>query len=358
MSQVNRISQLDAWRSICALGVLWIHSWQLCSNQAIDVLGIDITKYLSVFGNGVDFFFAISGFCMYYFYADQLQNFSWKEIKTFLIKRWFRIAPVFYVGILIYLLLNYFVFNQTITYSKIIGNVFFINILSPEFEIAPHFWSISTEWQFYLLLPLLLYMRLYANNYPLLLSLFTLLILAVGVVMLTYNKQLDYQLPVRFIQFSTGMLSAYYLKNKIIKKNYGLLGFILGVIVIGIGRLMNTNSLLYFINSDIYYALVKCIGYGLMSGGFSLLIYFSLAQDAFIYRAINTRVLSYLGKISYSFYIWHGIVLQLTWLLMLRFYPDVNSTFLIALFIISALLTTLIASISYYYIELKVVWKK
>lgn len=356
--QENRISQLDAWRSICALGVLWIHSWQLCANQAINILGVDITKFLSVFGNGVDFFFAISGFCMYYFYADKLQQFNWKEIKTFLIRRWFRIAPVFYIGIAVYLFIGYWLFNQNISYQKILGNIFFINILSKSFEVAPHFWSIATEWQFYVILPVLFYMRVHSANYSRVLLVVTAVLFSIGVAMITLNKALDYQLPVRFIQFSTGIFAAYHLKNNQIRKNYGIAGFIFAVLVIGLGRLMNTETFLHYIGSDLYYALMKCTGYGLMSGGFSLLIYFSLIQDGIIYRMINTKLTSYLGKISYSFYIWHGIILQLTWIMMFHFFQDVNANFLILLFVLSALLTTGIASLSYYFIELKVVWRK
>ena len=64
MSQQPRLVWLDVLRTFCVLGVLWIHTWSKYGNPAVMVGGVDINRPLAILGNGVDFFFVLSGFCM------------------------------------------------------------------------------------------------------------------------------------------------------------------------------------------------------------------------------------------------------------------------------------------------------
>lgn len=99
--QKDRLNKLDSWRAVCCLGVLWIHCWHLNNSIPLNVLGFNVFKSLSIFGNGVDFFFVISGFCMYYFYVSKLEKLNLKAYKNFIISRVYRIYPAFIVALIV-----------------------------------------------------------------------------------------------------------------------------------------------------------------------------------------------------------------------------------------------------------------
>src|ERR1700753_1334175 len=96
-----RIQALDGLRFLAAIGVLWIHSWTLYGHARWDVGKVDLANIMAIGGNGVDLFFVISGFCMYYFYASKA-DFSYHDFWRFLVKRWVRLSPAFYTATVLY----------------------------------------------------------------------------------------------------------------------------------------------------------------------------------------------------------------------------------------------------------------
>jgi peptidoglycan/LPS O-acetylase OafA/YrhL len=56
---------------------------------------IDINRVLSLLGTGVDFFFVISGFCMYMMYNSRIVGFSWASYRALIASRARRILPAF-----------------------------------------------------------------------------------------------------------------------------------------------------------------------------------------------------------------------------------------------------------------------
>jgi peptidoglycan/LPS O-acetylase OafA/YrhL len=103
----TKIAKLDGLRALAALGVLWIHIWTIHGNPRFKIAGLDITNILALGGNGVDLFFVISGFCMYYFYAHKA-TFSYLDFWTFIKKRWQRLSPAFYTATLVYIAFAYY----------------------------------------------------------------------------------------------------------------------------------------------------------------------------------------------------------------------------------------------------------
>ena len=96
----SRIQPLDGLRAIAALGVVWVHVWAFYGTPAQNVKGLDLYQVISIVGNGVDFFFVISGFCMYL--MAWKTDFSFSTYGSFLYKRFLRIAPAFYASLLVY----------------------------------------------------------------------------------------------------------------------------------------------------------------------------------------------------------------------------------------------------------------
>ena len=138
---------------MAALGVLWIHTWAIHGNPRLFVGRIDITSILALGGNGVDLFFVISGFCMYYFYADKT-SFNYVDFWTFLKKRWIRLSPAFYFATIIYILFRNQSEHITTFGLKLLTSIFYLNSFS-KYNAEGFFWSLGAEWQFYIVIPFL-----------------------------------------------------------------------------------------------------------------------------------------------------------------------------------------------------------
>jgi peptidoglycan/LPS O-acetylase OafA/YrhL len=146
-------SFLDGLRSIAILLVINVHY----KNEFIALHGINFYSRLPFIDNGwigVDLFFVLSGF----FIGGQL----WKELRAshdihigkFLLRRGFRIWPLYYFTCLAVLILNW----QT---AKVTGygwpNWVFLTNYHYD-DLVRGSWSLATEEQFYILTPVLLYL--------------------------------------------------------------------------------------------------------------------------------------------------------------------------------------------------------
>lgn len=149
-------SDITLLRAAAVLGVLFYHA------------NIDILKggYL-----GVDLFFVISGYLITFKILDDLENESFKFINFYL-KRARRILPALYtsiifsifIGTLIYLPADFQNFQDSIIYTIFfISNIYFwksISYFDPNIDtkVLAHTWSLGIEEQFYLLIPIFLFL--------------------------------------------------------------------------------------------------------------------------------------------------------------------------------------------------------
>jgi len=140
----NKLDQLTSLRFFAALMIVIHHSEGLFG---ITNIGIN-------FGQGVSFFFVLSGFILTYVYP-KLE--TWLEIKRFWRARVARIWPAYCTSFLLGLwLLNYSLDSETAA-----ANLFMVQAWVPlstyYFSYNAVAWSVSTECFFYLAFPLILY---------------------------------------------------------------------------------------------------------------------------------------------------------------------------------------------------------
>lgn len=107
------------------------------------------------FGLGVPLFYTLSGFVLAYDYADRLDGRT--QIRRFYVRRLFRIAPLFYTMLALWLLANWIVWNRTFSLQTLFLNISFLFGLVPgEHEsVVWAGWSIGIEMLFYLLFPVI-----------------------------------------------------------------------------------------------------------------------------------------------------------------------------------------------------------
>lgn len=109
-------------------------------------------------GTGVELFFVLSAFSLLYTNQKYMQQGGFHWLFVYLTKRFFRIAPLFYVMLVVHCLLILYVFHGKLDIQRIILSVLFIfNFVPKEAEgIVWASWSIGVEMVFYAILPLIL----------------------------------------------------------------------------------------------------------------------------------------------------------------------------------------------------------
>jgi len=147
---------LDGWRAIAILAVLFHHA-------ALLTLGPVSDRWLFQSGyEGVDVFFAISGLLICWRLLEEEAVRGRISLRAFYIRRAFRILPPALVYLLVIALLAAIGLIAASPKELLASLFFFRNYLVQlgHFAVTPwftgHFWSLSVEEHFYLLLPGLL----------------------------------------------------------------------------------------------------------------------------------------------------------------------------------------------------------
>lgn len=165
----RRVPELDGLRGLAILLVLVFHYVSQEGAAARGSLPALLQRFVIMGWTGVDLFFVLSGFLIGGILMDARESPTY--FKTFYVRRFFRIIPIYYVWILLYLALIGIAGAQVTRLSNsgirppinfgIYGHFLFLqNIVVYSFSgIAGawfgHLWSLAIEEQFYLVAPLL-----------------------------------------------------------------------------------------------------------------------------------------------------------------------------------------------------------
>jgi peptidoglycan/LPS O-acetylase OafA/YrhL len=144
------IPTLDGWRAVAIVWVIFNHS-QIWTFGRFSTGVVTATG-----GRGVTLFFALSGFLICTRLLREESAFGSLSIKSFYIRRLFRIQPAALTYLLIVAVLSLFGIIPTL-WSGIAGAALMVRNFWPAshgaFWYTVHFWSLSVEEHFYLLLP-------------------------------------------------------------------------------------------------------------------------------------------------------------------------------------------------------------
>jgi peptidoglycan/LPS O-acetylase OafA/YrhL len=338
----QRIRTLDGLRFLAATGVLWIHCWTLHGNPRWYIGKVDLAGLLAIGGNGVDLFFVISGFCMYYFYASK-NDFSYHDFYRFLVKRWVRLSPAFYVATIIYILTAKFVYHQKIdSFNNFLHSIFYLNNIFRQYITAPHFWTLSVEWQFYFLIPILL---IYQNRigfkriFYIIFGLVALAALAAIFLLSDHADGLTLTLLFHGAEFGCGVIAARLLtKNTSFFKNR-LLWLVLFIITSYAGRILIAKPMLDQLAD--HYNLFKLLGFALMGIGFGGILYLSVTSVKWLDVILGNKFFKTMGRISYSFYLLHPLVYPVIAAYTIQFIPALKG-------IAAPVFTTLVSGVILY----------
>lgn len=169
----HKINYIDTLRGIAILMVVVVHH-----SQIFDSLP-KLLKVVTSYGQmGVQLFFVASAFTLCT--SFDLRRTEKNPFSSFFIRRYFRIAPLYYLGLVFYALCDMAFRNfsaptaeSIYTPFNVVSNLLFLHGFVPSAfnGVVPGGWSISTEMMFYLMFPALfiLFTKLYlrAGLWPL-----------------------------------------------------------------------------------------------------------------------------------------------------------------------------------------------
>lgn len=155
-STAPRAGQLDAIRAVCVIGVIISHT--ITEKQRIGGF-----EFFELGAYGVYMFFILSGFLI----TGQLlatrekrliaQDAGWRPLSLFYAKRMLRLFPAYYLALAVAASLDLPGIRVEMPWHLLqLSDILFA--ISPWYEnnsVAGHYWTLTLEWQFYAIWPLL-----------------------------------------------------------------------------------------------------------------------------------------------------------------------------------------------------------
>jgi peptidoglycan/LPS O-acetylase OafA/YrhL len=299
MSQIKHsyIPTLDGWRAVAVVGVVFYHA------SRISIFGPDFGRLQDLGVFGVSLFFAISGLLICGRLLDEEVATGSISLKNFYLRRVFRIQPaaITYLLVLAVIgaagilscplsawvsaLLNY---RNFFTAFAGIGNAY---------QYTHHFWTLSVEEQFYLVLPLLL---IITRRWRTVLLVTLCIITTVWLIVLHHfyfashpwwGERTDMYAPALLFPATL----AYLLKKEHCRVWIARLSPVLAVLAISLFFLS-----FFEVKSRLLW-LIAIFGFPM------LLLGTALHPNSFVSRLLEVRPLRFIGRMSYSIYLWQQI---------------------------------------------------
>lgn len=252
------------------------------------------------FDLGVKVFFAISGFVLAMPFLRYYLGKSDKkvDIKAYFTRRLIRLEPPFIISLLIFYLVHVFILNEEwLSYLKhlvaglIYGHILIYGEANP---INPVSWSLETEAQFYLIVPLLFTLIYRWNSTWMRVIVFSSL---VGLSIfakheLIWNAHWNRSILSYFVNFSVGIVVAWvYVQHTNWIKKKGLIADMLG--------LMAAMGMFYFYKPQHYYE-------NILFFNVCIFIFMVTAFKGVLFNWVFTRTWIYvIGGMCYSIYLLH-----------------------------------------------------
>lgn len=287
------IRGLGAIRGIAASLIVYFHVWALCGFSGFSHY---LDSIVSNFDSLVRMFFMLSAFALLCGYESTLLS-NEKNITNFYIKRYFRLAPVFYTALIFKILFDYFSDGLVYPLISIIVSLIMLGGTLPVNQelIVWASWAVEIEWLFYLWFPI--FIMLVKRRWLFILS-------VICSIFITYNYKM--------LLGKGGVANEHI--NILIYCSYFFVGAILYKLVPKIQNLRKNNiwnliQYIYIIFSIILGVVLDRI----INRDIGMLVMFALIIAGSIYgytKVIDNKIFNLLGKISYAIYLYHMIIIQ------------------------------------------------
>jgi peptidoglycan/LPS O-acetylase OafA/YrhL len=291
----DKFPSLDGMRAICIGLVVLAH---LSNAYPLNDSMRTIFRQIGILG--VQVFFVISGFLITTLLLKEKINTGNISLRSFYIRRGLRILPVAFLYLICMFVLNR-IFQLNIPAASFIGAVFFLSNLA-RFHggwYTDHYWSLSIEEQYYLVFPLMLKKFTAKIHWAILFFIFFIILLRI----IAYSQRFPdwpwLQTLGWLIYQSDGVLTG------------SLLSVLCFRNIIPFNFLIRYSLIFSLILPFLIWAFhANLLGYGAINPFIACLLIsiFLLCniikQGTVFYNFLNNKHIMFIGKLSFSIYIW------------------------------------------------------
>lgn len=294
----NRVDYIDALRGIAAVIVVIQHSAErqigLTSGPIHSFLELTFSGLVNFGRIGVVAFFAISGFVIPYSFRGP------KPLVGFVAARAFRLYPAFWLSIALACLLSPILSQITISPAQIIANATMVPSLFGYNDIISVYWTLFIELVFYALCALIYCTGGFKK--PNIAFYFMISFIVIGFVLALTGVLLGKNMPVGSPLFLATMFYGSVAREHFFKAHKEALhNFIVStVLIVTIAPIATYLS--FWSGERSGSALTATISY---------LLGVALFLSVCGWRMPNSRLLLWLGTISYSLYLFHPVIVEI-----------------------------------------------
>jgi len=308
---------LTGVRGLAAAWVFALHAWEFAGGPvlALPGTGLDFTPLLRCGYFGVDLFFVLSGFLLAMpFHRAALGHAPRPSLRRFWVHRCRRVLPAYWVQLAIlaaaFLCLQH---NEMTAPANLFAHALLIQNLMPwpVTLLNPVYWSMPVEWDFYVFLPLLV-LLVARCRWPLalLLGVLSAIVFRVACYWSVSDPRLAafigfgdiQQLPGRIDQFVIGICAAWIVASNALSARAAATCGILGTAGIVVMAYIAAPRGDFLVRMDVPYLYFH---HTLTALAFALITLGAVGGGALARLLLANRVLTFLGVISYSLYLWH-----------------------------------------------------
>jgi len=315
---VDRLAPLDGLRGIAIALVLWFHIWQITWLRA-DVRAFGATVNFNAIPEagfvGVDLFFFISGFCLFYPYARTIVDGRPRQsLAIFAYRRAIKILPSYYFSIALVAALGWAHFASPVdAFHQIVAHATFVHVFNDETfgGINGVLWSLAIEVQFYIIFPVVCWC---AMRRPLLAcGVLTIAAFAYRAIVASHYDavhELD-QLPGTIDLFAAGIFTAYAYRALSARKPQLAARRTLWTALAFAGAMASAWTVQSAFDARVlpgWPGVWEVWGRSAMALSFAVLTLGSLLAAPAWQRALANPAFVFLSAISYNLYLWHQVV--------------------------------------------------
>jgi len=362
----QRLIELDGLRGFALLMILIFHSVSQEGEYPAGTFLACLQRSIGMGWTALDLFFVLSGFLIGGILMDARDSPAY--FKTFYARRFFRIVPVYFAWVLLYVLVAGFAADLVVKFSNsglrppldfsiwshflFLQNSFDFHYVGFAGAWFGHLWSLAVEEQFYLVAPLAV--RLVPPRF---LKWVLALVVLLAILARLYFRFVHH-MPAPMVTTRTvsrmdslaiGMLAAIVVRadhgRRWLEHNLASLRLILGLLATGV-------VLLFFFSYGSLTSGMQTIGFTWMAAFYAAVLMLAVQnRPGWLARFLRMPVLLELGSVSYCMYLVHLVVNVTLHALLLHHSPQISTLSGALVTVLAVVIAYSIAKLSWIYFE-------
>lgn len=325
----RNIPSLDGFRAVSIFLVITGHL--LLTTPLPGVLAF-LPENFNVSGVGVNFFFVISGFLITYLLLKEREKTNTINFAAFYKRRFLRIFPAFYCYLLIIAILDQ-VLDLDLSFAIWIAAALYLQNFSPWGHnwYVEHSWSLAVEEQFYIIWPFLFVKFSALKRVSALVAVISTCTM-VRIINYKYPEAGHYLLA-GFLMHAdflfTGCFMAYQYFYNTERLKQVIRSLNPSLVYISILALWVVSRFEYDPDLDkIFIPIAGPVGCACIA---FLVLYFIVNEESIGYSFLNASVVRFIGRLSYSLYLWQQLFISTPGLWFTKFPLNILMIFFAAL---------------------------